>query len=73
MSYMSDKAILKEGLIDVIVKKLFLNKSLKKDKGFQKQIIKLNKAISDFEIAANAEIKSLDPNAKPVKIDKYKI
>tara|TARA_R110000744_G_scaffold354579_1_gene461010 strand:+ start:48 stop:260 length:213 start_codon:yes stop_codon:yes gene_type:complete len=70
---MSDKAILKEGLIDVIVKKLFLNKSLKKDKGFQKQIIKLNKAISDFEIAANAEIKSLDPNAKPVKIDKYKI
>ena len=73
MSYMSDKAILKEGLIDVIVKKLFLNKSLKKDKGFQKQIIKLNKAISDFEIAANAEIKSLDPDAKPVKIDKYKI
>ena len=73
MSYMSDKSILKEGLIDAIVKKLFLNKSLKKDKGFQKQIIKLNKAISDFEIAANAEIKSLDPNAKPVKIDKYKI
>ena len=73
MSYMSDKAILKEGLIDAIVKKLFLNKSLKKDKGFQKQIIKLNKAISDFEIAANAEIKSLDPDAKPVKIDKYKI
>ena len=65
--------ILKEGLIDAIVKKLFLNKSLKKDKSFQKQIKKLNKAISDFERAANAEIKSLDPDAKPVKIDKYKI
>ena len=48
MSYMNDKSILKEGLIDAIVKKLFLR-------------------------AANAEIKSLDPDAKPVKIDKYKI
>ena len=30
MSFMSDKSILKEGLIDAIVKKLFLNKELKK-------------------------------------------
>jgi len=73
MSFMSDKSILKEGLIDAIVKKLFLNRTLKKDKGFKKQVKKLNKAISDFEKAANAEIKSLDPKAKPIKIDKYKI
>jgi hypothetical protein len=73
MSYMSDKAILKEGIIDSIVKKLFLNKALKKDKGFQKQVKKLNKALSDFEKAANAELKSLDPNAKLIKLDKYKI
>ena len=46
---------------------------LKKDKGFKKQVKKLNKAISDFEKAANAEIKSLNPKAKPIKIDKYKI
>tara|TARA_R100001463_G_scaffold3444_1_gene14017 strand:+ start:271 stop:483 length:213 start_codon:yes stop_codon:yes gene_type:complete len=70
---MSDKSILKEGLIDAIVKKLFLNRTLKKDKGFKKQVKKLNKAISDFEKAANAEIKSLNPKAKPIKIDKYKI
>nr|BAR34161.1 hypothetical protein [uncultured Mediterranean phage uvMED] len=73
MSFMSDKSILKEGLIDAIVKKLFLNRTLKKDKGFKKQVKKLNKAISDFEKAANAEIKSLNPKAKPIKIDKYKI
>ena len=35
MSYMSDKSILKEGIIDSIVKKLFLNRTLKKDKGFK--------------------------------------
>tara|TARA_E500000331_G_scaffold106222_1_gene102935 strand:- start:2704 stop:2916 length:213 start_codon:yes stop_codon:yes gene_type:complete len=70
---MSDKAILKEGLIDVIIKKLFLNKALKKDKGFQTQVKKLNNALADFEKAANAELKSLDPNAKPIKVDRYKI
>ena len=73
MSFMSDKSILKEGLIDSIVKKLFLNKELKKDKGFKKEVKKLNKAISDFEKAANAEIKSMNPKAKPIKIDRYKV
>jgi len=73
MSYMSDKAILKEGIIDSIVKKLFLNRALKKDKGFQAQVKKLNKALSDFEKAANAEMKLMDPKAKPIKVDKYKI
>ncbi len=73
MSYMSDKAILKEGIIDAIVKKLFLNRALKKDKGFQKQVKKLNNALADFEKAANAELKTLDPNAKSIKIDRYKI
>ena len=73
MSFMSDKSILKEGLIDAIVKKLFLNKELKEDKGFKKEVKKLNKAISDFEKAANAEIKSMNPKAKPIKIDRYKV
>lgn len=73
MSYMDNKSILKEGLIDTIVKKLFLNKSLKKSKDFKKQVKKLNKAISDFEKAANAERKAVDPKAKPIKIDRYKI
>ena len=73
MSFMSNKAILKEGLIDIIVKKLFLNKSLKKSKDFKKQVKKLNKAIADFEKSANAERKALNPKAKPVKIDRYKI
>lgn len=73
MSFMSNKAILKEGIIDSIVKKLFLNKQLKKDKGFQKQVNKLNKALADFEKAANAELKTLDPKSKPIKVDRYKI
>jgi len=73
MSYMSDKAILKEGIIDSVVKKLFLNRALKKDKGFQKQVKKLNKALSDFEKAANAEMKLMDPKAKPIKVKKYKV
>ena len=73
MSFMSNKSILKEGIIDSIVKKLFLNKQLKKDKGFQKQVNKLNKALADFEKAANAELKTLDPKSKPIKVDRYKI
>ena len=73
MSFMSNKAIFKEGIIDSIVKKLFLNKKLKKDKGFQKQVNKLNKALADFEKAANAELKTLDPKSKPIKVDRYKI
>lgn len=73
MSYMSNKAILSEGLIDTIIKKLFLNRALKKDKGFQKQVNKLNSALADFEKAANAELKTLDPKAKRIKIDRYKI
>ena len=73
MSFMSNKAILKEGIIDSIVKKLFLNKKLKKDKGFQKQVNKLNKALADFEKAANAELKTLDPKSKPIKVNRYKI
>ena len=73
MSYMSDKAILKEGVIDSIVKKLFLNKKLKKSKAIEKQVKKLNNALADFEKAANAELRSLDPEAKPFKLDKYKI
>ena len=70
---MSDKAILKEGIIDSIVKKLFLNKKLKKSKAIKKQVKKLNNALADFEKAANAELKSLDPKATPFKVDKYKI
>ena len=73
MSFMSNKAILKEGIIDSIVKKLFLNKKLKKDKGFQKQVNKLNKALADFEKAANAELITLDPKSKPIKFDMYKM
>ena len=73
MSFMSNKAILKEGIIDSIGKKLILNKKLKKDKGFQKQVNKLNKALADFEKAANAELKTLDPKSKPIKVDRYKI
>ena len=37
------------------------------------QVKKLNNALADFEKAANAELKSLDPNAKPIKVDRYKI
>ena len=73
MSFMSNKAILKEGIIDAIVKKLFLNRALKKDKGFQKQVKKLNKALADFEKAANAELKKANPKAKKIKVKKYKV
>ena len=38
-----------------------------------KQVKKLNNALADFEKAANAELKSLDPKATPFKVDKYKI
>ena len=68
MSFMSNKAILKEGIIDAIVKKFFLKKALKKDKKFQKQLKKLDIALSDFEKAVNARLKKSNPKAKPIKI-----
>ena len=68
MSFMSDKAILKEGVLDFIVKKFFLPKALRKDKKFQKLSKKADKALSDFEKAVNAELNKSDPNAKPIKI-----
>ena len=34
MSFMSNKSILKEGVLDYIVKKFFLPKALEKDKEF---------------------------------------
>ena len=39
----------------------------------KKQVNKLNKALADFEKAANAELKTLDPKSKPIKVDRYKI
>jgi len=73
MSYMNRDNILEEGILDTIVKKLFLNRSLKKNKKFKKEVNKLNTAISNFETLANQELKDLDPKAKPFKIKKYKI
>ena len=29
--------------------------------------------LADFEKAANAELKTLDPKSKPIKVDRYKI
>lgn len=68
MSYMSNKAILKEGVLDYIVKKFFLPKALEKDKEFQKLSKKADKALSDFEKAVNARLKKNNPKAKPIKI-----
>ena len=38
MSYMSNKAILEEGIIDSMINKLFSNKKVKKNKKLQKQV-----------------------------------
>ena len=73
MSFMSNKSILKEGVLDYIVKKFFLPNALKKDKEFKKLSKKADKALSDFEKAANAQLKKSDPNAKPVKLDRFKL
>ena len=53
MSYMSDKSILSEGVLDYIVKKYFLPKALKKDKEYQRLAKKADKALKDFQDAIN--------------------
>ena len=68
MSYMSNKSILSEGVLDFIVKKFLLPKALKKDKEYQRLAKKADKALKDFQDAVNAELKKNDPNAKPIKI-----
>ena len=73
MSYMSDKAILKEGIIDSVLKTIFSSKNKKKSNKIEKQVDKLNQALSAFEKSANAELKRLDPKAKPFKLDRYKV
>ena len=64
MSYMSNKAILSEGVLDYIVKKYFLPKALKKDKEYQRLAKKADTALKDFQDAVNAELKRLETNKK---------
>lgn len=73
MSYMDDKNILKEGVIDKIIRKLITQPILKRSDKFSNAIDDLNNAISSFEKAATAEIRKKDPKAKPVKIKRYKV
>ena len=73
MSYMDDKNILKEGIIDSIIRKLITQPILKRSSKFSNAVDDLNDAISDFEKAATAEIRKNDPKAKPVKIRRYKV
>ena len=63
MSYMSNKAILSEGVLDFIVKKYFLPKALKKDKEYQRLAKKADKALKDFQDAINKS------NPKKVNLD----
>ena len=63
MSYMSDKSILSEGVLDYIVKKYFLPKALKKDKEYQRLAKKADKALKDFQDAINKS------NPKKVNLD----
>ena len=64
MSYMSNKSILSEGVLDYIVKRYFLPKALKKDKEYQRLAKKADKALKDFQDAVNAELKRLETNKK---------
>lgn len=73
MSYMDDKNILKEGIIDKIIRKLITQPILKRSSKFSNAVDDLNDAISDFEKAATAEIRRNNPKAKPVKIKRYKV
>ena len=63
MSYMSNKSILSEGVLDYIVKKYFLPKALKKDKEYQRLAKKADKALKDFQDAINKS------NPKKVNLD----
>ena len=63
MSYMSDKSILSEGVLDYVVKKYFLPKALKKDKEYQRLAKKADKALKDFQDAINKS------NPKKVNLD----
>ena len=64
MSYMSNKSILSEGVLDFIVKKYFLPKALKKDREYQRLAKKADKALKDFQDAVNVELKRLKTNKK---------
>ena len=64
MSYMSNKSILSEGVLDFIVKKYFLPKALKKDREYQRLAKKADKALKDFQDAVNVELKRLETNKK---------
>ena len=70
MSYMSDKSILSEGVLDYIVKKYFLPKALKKDKEFQRLAKKADKSLADFEKVVNARIEKMKLDKQKVKVAK---
>ena len=70
MSYMSNKSILSEGVLDYIVKKFFLPKALKNDKEFQRLAKKADKSLADFEKVVNARIEKMKLDKQKVKVTK---
>ncbi len=70
MSYMSNKSILSEGVLDYIVKKFFLPKALKNDKEFQRLAKKADKSLADFEKVVNARIEKMKLDKQKVKVAK---
>jgi len=73
-SYMNRERVLNEGVIswtmDKIYKFFYLNPALKKSKKVQKGITQLNKSVSEFEAAVNAELKGYGSKER-VKIKPY--
>ena len=70
---MDDKNIFSEGIIDNIIKKFIAKPILKKSSKFKSMVDDLNDSLDEFEKLANAELKRLNPKAKPIKVKKYKL
>ena len=72
-SYMDIGNILKESIIKKLFKWFVATPALKKSKKFQDNLKKLNKDIKDFEHALNDELKDINPDAKQIKVEPYKL
>ena len=66
MSYMDDKNIVSEGVFDMLMKKLNLDKKIKKNPKVKKTAKELEKSVKDLEKSVNALLKRR--GLKPTKI-----
>ena len=65
--------ILNESIIKKVFQWFVATPALKKSKKFQDSLKQLNKDVKEFEDALNDQLSDINPDAKKIKVEPYKL